>query len=146
VRKLLKMKLIIVIILGLISITLARYSSCSINSTTCVNKNKVPQNITENKNCAVTCPSGEASYCHCINFEPVCVCAVMNEKGKLGCVEPYSKCSTANECCYVCTGVTCYNQICQPNTCLGRGSACDADCQCCSNRCNKSDLDPGNCC
>lgn len=112
--------------------------------------------------CSVECQYD--SYCYCMESQAKCVCLNRNETKirneskcscyenqehkvpqKSGCSNEYQPCKSTSDCCYVCTGVICYSGYCQPNMCYGTGVSCDADCQCCSGDCNKSDLDPGNC-
>jgi len=111
--------------------------------------------------CSISCPQGETAYCYCMygNEDATCICrdqrwedkiSVMmnNTKSSLcksGCSPSGGECRTDRDCCYQCTGVSCYLGTCQPNACLGRGAACDSDCQCCSSRCERNEVNPGVC-
>jgi len=136
------MKGLLLLVILAVSITTVRTAYCSIAC-----------DRPYGTECAINCPDGESANCWCQGAQAICKCkgsisqnaTTSCSSGNLSCSQQGGPCKTHRDCCYQCTGVTCYSGTCQANTCLGRGSACDADCQCCSSNCWKSETSPGIC-
>lgn len=114
-----------------------------------------------NTECSIQCPIGQSAICSCENNahyahcycqsgikeslvnDTHCFCATKDQK--VGCSPLNGPCSSNADCCFNCTGVSCWNGMCIPGTCLSRGTNCNVDCQCCSGDCEQNETDWGTC-
>lgn len=66
--------------------------------------------------------------------------------GAISCSQLGQTCTTNDDCCVdPCSPTSCFQGLCIGSTCLGFGSSCQLDCQCCSGSCVKNELNPGTC-